>query len=108
MMDSMRLIYVTCKSLEEARKIASDLIERRLAACGNILPSMQSVYRWEGSMQCDTEVVLIIKTTKNRAGDCRTQIEQSHSYTTPCILEIDVSAVNPGYLKWVVDQTLPP
>lgn len=106
-MTSMRLLYVTCKHLEEAKTIASDLVERRLAACGNILPAMNSIYSWQGKMQCDTETVLIVKTTAHRAAECRARIEEIHSYTTPCILEIDVSGVNTGYLNWVLAQTLP-
>ena len=107
-MKGMRLLYVTCKNPEEARSIASDLVERRLAACGNIIAGMQSIYRWQGQLQSDTETVLILKTLVDRVAECQSRIKNIHSYTTPCILEIDVCGVNIDYFNWVVDQTLLP
>lgn len=107
-MKAMRLLYVTCKNQDEARLIATDLIEGKLAACGNILAGMQSIYRWDGKVQNDQETVLILKTPVDRAADCQARIKDIHSYTTPCILEIDVCGGNPDYLSWVIDQTLPP
>jgi len=107
-MKGMRLLYVTCKNPEEARLIASDLVESKLAACGNIIAGMQSIYRWDGQLQSDNETVLIIKTSIERVAECRSRIKTIHSYTTPCILEIDICGVNAEYLNWVIDQTLPP
>jgi periplasmic divalent cation tolerance protein len=107
-MKAMRILYVTCKNPDEARLIATDLVERKLAACGNVLASMQSIYCWEGKLQNDQETVLILKTSVNRSADCQARIKAIHSYTTPCILEIDVCGGNSDYLSWVVDQTLPP
>jgi periplasmic divalent cation tolerance protein len=107
-MKATRLLYVTCKNPHEARLIATDLVERKLAACGNIIAGIQSIYRWEGLLQNDQETVLILKTSVNRAADCQARIKAIHSYTTPCILEIDICGGNSDYLRWVVDQTLPP
>lgn len=106
-MEGVRLIYVTCNSPDEARSIATDLVERGLAACGNIFPNMQSIYRWEGTIQSETEAVLILKTTSKHLDLCQTRIKEIHSYQTPCILELEVSRANAEYLKWVSDQTLP-
>ena len=61
-----QMLYVTCSSSDEAMKIASGLVEGRLAACANILPGMTSVYRWEGKIESDSEVVLIVKTASAR------------------------------------------
>jgi len=107
-MNTMKLLYVTCKDIEEARSITKKLVEDRLAACGNILPKMESIYQWDGEIKHESEVVLIIKTTKDRSKDCQEKIKKSHSYTTPCILELDVLDGNSDYMYWVKNQTLLP
>ena len=107
-MGSLKLLYVPCKDVDEARSIASDLIDRQLAACGNILPNIESIYRWDGVVQRDPEAVLILKTTGERLLDCRERIRILHSYKIPCILEIKTAGVNADYEQWIKDQTLPP
>lgn len=92
----------------EAQTIAKELVESRLAACGNIVPNMQSIYRWEGKIQTDSEAILIIKTASNRVQGCFEKIKKMHSYKTPCIFEIDIARGDRDYTDWLLGQTLPP
>lgn len=107
-MTSPKLLYVTCRDLLEAQTIARELVESRLAACGNIVPNTQSVYRWEGKIQTDNEAILLIKTAPNKVQDCFEKIKKMHSYKTPCILEIDIARGDRDYTDWLLGQTLPP
>lgn len=106
-MKQIVFLYVTCKNAEEARKIAKDLIQSRMAACANIVPVIESIYEWDGSLQQDHEALLLLKTTAERSKDCQIRIKNIHSYTTPCILELTVGSGNNDYINWLVRQTLP-
>lgn len=99
-----RLIYTTCASREEARKIGSRLVEARLAACVNIFEAMNSIYLWEGQVQDDTESVMIAKTTAERAGAAMAEIRAVHSYDCPCILVLPIFDGNPAFLSWIEEQ----
>lgn len=105
---SPKLLYITCKDALEAQTIARELVESHLAACGNIIPNMQSIYFWEGSLQIDSEAILVIKTMSNRVNECIEKIKKTHSYKIPCILEIDIRAGHEEYLNWLAGQTLLP
>lgn len=98
-------LYITCPTSIEAEKIATNLVESRLAACANILPQMTSIYEWKGKLQKDNEVVLILKTQKSLAAKARHHIETQHSYEVPCILELDFNP-NPAYGRWLKTQTI--
>ena len=102
----VKLLYVTCKDLEQARSIGRDLISERLAACVNILPGMESHYRWDGMIETATESVMIVKTTATLALKCSERVKSIHSYETPCVLELDVTGGNENYISWLRDQVL--
>jgi periplasmic divalent cation tolerance protein len=95
----MIIIYVTCVSKEEARKIADYLLDEKLIACANILDSF-SMYRWEGRIEQQPESIMLLKTTEGKYEKVKKAVEKLHSYDTPCILKVPVGA-NEKYLKWL-------
>lgn len=100
-MTDKRLVLTTAGSEEEARRIAQTLVERRLAACVNIVPRIHSVYRWEGKVESADEFLLIIKTTRDREEPVRSAIKELHSYELPECLVIAIEAGSKEYLDWV-------
>ena len=86
-MNSVKLLYVTCETLQQARTIGRTIVEEKLAACINILPQMESIYLWQGKIETSNEVVLIIKTSDSLTSKCSARIKELHSYTVPCILQ---------------------
>ncbi len=102
---SASMIYVTCGSPEEAGKIARAVVEERLAACANILGAMRSVYRWEGQVTEDDEVVLILKTKAEKVAALSGRVKELHSYDVPCVVEIPLGGGNAAYFDWIVAET---
>jgi len=82
-MTDKRLVLTTCASLEEARSIAHTLVERQLAACVNIVPQIESVYRWQGEVEAAAEWLLVIKTTQDAFERLREALSKLHSYELP-------------------------
>lgn len=102
---SATLVYMTAGSMEEARSVGASLVERRLAACVNILPGMLSQYRWEGSVQTDEEVVLIAKTRGELVDALTGHVREIHSYDCPCVVALPIEGGNPAFLQWIADET---
>jgi periplasmic divalent cation tolerance protein len=100
-MTDIRLLYVTCKSTDQAQSIAGHLLDHQLIACANILPHMLSIYRWEGAVQHESEVVLILKTTTAQAARVTARVVELHSYHTPCVLELPVAGGHAPYIEWL-------
>ena len=98
------LVLTTSGSEAEARKIAQALVERRLAACVNIVPRIQSVYRWEGKVEQVEEFLLLIKTVKAREEEVRAAICELHSYDVPECIAIPIESGTAEYLKWLADS----
>jgi periplasmic divalent cation tolerance protein len=103
--DRAVLVYTTYPAFVEAEAAGRTLVERRLAACVNILPGMVSLYRWQGAIERGDEVVMIIKTRATLIERVRTAVKQMHSYTTPAILVIPVDQVDPDYNAWIMAET---
>lgn len=99
------LIYVTCASIEEAREIAGAAVRERLAACANVIPGMRSIYWWDGAVQDDAEVVLILKTGANRVAALTERVRALHSYTVPCVVELPIARGNPDFIDWIAGET---
>ena len=91
-----------------AEKIAIALVEQGLAACVNILAPVSSVYRWQGKMQRESEIPLLIKTTQARYQELERTILQLHPYDVPEIIALPVTAGLPAYLAWMQDETARP
>ena len=99
-----QLVLATCPTDDVAKKIAHALIEKKLAACVNILPNITSVYRWENEITCDSEVQLIIKTTADKFIELSAMIKHLHPYTTPEIIALNIQQGNQKYLNWIADS----
>lgn len=96
-------IHTTTKDIEEARKIASAIVERKLAACVNMYP-VTSIYRWQGKVEEEGEIALSIKSTSDRLEDIRTSIHALHSYDLPAITFREIEG-DRDYLIWISDST---
>jgi periplasmic divalent cation tolerance protein len=103
-MTHQRIVLSTAGSEDEARKIASHLVEQQLAACVNIVPQIESVYRWQGKMESSREWLLLIKTTADRFAAVREAIRELHSYDLPECIAIEITDGSPAYLKWIADS----
>lgn len=99
------LVYVTYDSLDAARKTAEIIVSERLAACGNILPQMTSVYEWEGQIQESNECVMLLKTSAATLKACMDRIEELHTYDTPCVLSFEISQGSAPFLSWIDQMT---
>lgn len=98
------LVYITTPDVEQARRIGRYLVEKRLAACVNILPVMESLYWWDGSVQNDREAVLLAKTTAAAVEELRAAVVELHPYEVPCIVAIDMVAGHEPFLRWIHAQ----
>jgi len=95
------VILVTSSSQEECRKIARHLVENRLAACVNITPPIESIYRWQEKIEQDQEYQLFIKSTRELFAEIRAAISKLHSYQTPEIICLPIIDGAPEYLQWI-------
>jgi len=100
-------VYTTYPSIVEAEKAGRAIVERRLAACVNILPGMVSYYWWEGKIDRGEEAVMIIKTRASLAKKVERAVKEMHSYTTPAILVLPLESVESRYLDWLMKETEP-
>jgi periplasmic divalent cation tolerance protein len=104
-MDRAVLVYTTWPSTADAEAAGRALVERRLAACVNILPGMISHYRWEGKVERAEEAVMLIKTRASLAGAVSDAVKELHSYDTPAILVMPLESVEKNYLGWLLAET---
>ena len=98
------VVLMTAANREEAGRIAEMLISARLAGCVQILPEIQSIYRWHGEVARESEVLLMAKTTSGRFDELDRAVKEIHSYETPEIVALPVTAVSEPYLKWLQSQ----
>ncbi len=104
-MEQVILVLTNLPDAHSARTMAHQLVEKKLAACVNCLPGVESVYRWQGEVVSAAEITLIIKTTQARYEQVELAIKASHPYQVPEIIAVEVSAGLPAYLNWIVDET---
>jgi periplasmic divalent cation tolerance protein len=103
-MTDKRIVFTTAASKEEARKIANSLVERKLAACVNLVPNVESIYRWQGKIENAAEWLLIIKTNSNAFARVRDAINELHSYDLPECISVSVEDGSEEYLQWIGDE----
>jgi len=103
-MSTVLLVYTTCPEDTTAAQMASALVEERLAACANRIPAMSSTFRWQGKVQTNSEVQLILKTTDRVYPALEKRILELHPYELPEVLAVQVQAGLPGYVDWIVDS----
>jgi periplasmic divalent cation tolerance protein len=103
-MTGKRIVLTTAGSSEEAQRVASALVERRLAACVNIIPGVESVYRWQGNIEVTREWLLVIKTTDAAFERLRDAILKLHSYEVPEIISLALDDGSEAYLRWIEES----
>ncbi len=104
-MEDVVVVLVTVSGEEEGRRIAGVIVEESLAACVNLVPAVQSIYRWKGSVESGEESLLIIKTVSGRLEDLERLIVEIHSYDCPEVIALPVTGGTEGYLDWVRKET---
>ena len=102
---SALIVFCTCPDESVADRIAMSLVEERLAACVNRVPGMVSTYRWQGVVQRDAEVQLLIKTTRDRFGALRDRILALHPYELPEVVAVDIALGSAPYQAWIESET---
>jgi periplasmic divalent cation tolerance protein len=99
------VVLVTAPTAERAAEIARALVEERLAACGNVVPAIRSIYRWEGKVQDEQEALLVLKTTRERFEALRERVLSLHPYQVPEVIALEVEAGSAPYLAWLAAET---
>jgi periplasmic divalent cation tolerance protein len=103
-MTNKRVVLSTAGSEDEARKIAHHLVEHQLAACVNIVPQMESIYRWQGKVESAGEWLLLIKTTAEKFPAVRDAVRELHSYDLPECIAIAIENGSEAYLQWIEES----
>lgn len=110
-MSEFSFIYSTFSQQTQAEQIVSTLLTERLIACANIIPGGQSIYHWKGKLQSESEVYVLLKTSKKALVAAKARLAELHPYETPCIIELDLADVNKAYADWlrgsISEPTLP-
>ncbi len=106
-MERAVLVYTTWPSIVEAEAAGRAIVEKRLAACVNILPGMISHYWWQGKIERAEEAVMIFKTRAGLAEQVLAAVKQLHSYTTPAVMVLPVESLDRDYQAWIVNETGP-
>jgi periplasmic divalent cation tolerance protein len=100
------VVFMTAPNREEAARLADMLVGSHLAACVQILPEMESVYRWKGTVERESEILLLAKSTTDKFEELERQVRAIHSYKTPEILALPAAAVSGPYLKWIEESLI--
>jgi periplasmic divalent cation tolerance protein len=98
------VVFSTCASGEEAQRMARALVEKRLAACVNVIPGIRSVYRWKDAIEDEEEVLLLIKTSRSLFEELREEIERLHSYEVPEVIALSIVDGSERYLSWLTGE----
>lgn len=104
-MSDLVFFYITTPDRQIALSLARAAVDERLAACGNVLEGMTSVYRWEGETRQDSETVLILKTRRELIDRLTARVLELHPYDTPCVVALPVEAGSASYLEWLRAET---
>lgn len=102
---AVRSLYMTFPDEDSAVRISSALLEENLIACANLLPGARSLYRWNGEVQDDREVVAFAKTTRDRLPRLTSRVAELHPYDVPCVVALAVDGGEQRYLDWVAEET---
>lgn len=100
----IRVVLVTVPHAEAGRELARRVVEERLAACGNVIPGLVSVYRWQGEVQEDPEALVIFKTTEDALPELEKRVVELHPYEVPELLALPLTHGHPPYLRWVLGE----
>jgi periplasmic divalent cation tolerance protein len=103
-MEELALLYVTCANQDEAKSIARALLADRLIACANVMAGHTAIYEWEGAVQEETEVAMILKTRRDMTVHVAERIKVLHSYDVPCVVALPIVGGNGDFLQWLHRQ----
>jgi len=98
------LVYITAKNLKEAKNIAEILVKKRLVACANIVPKINSVYYWKGKLCSETEALILAKTVEVKAEEIIREVKKIHSYENPAISFIPIIKGSNEYFEWIKEM----
>ena len=101
------MVLMTAGSREEAARLADLLVVARLAACVQILPEIESIYHWEGKIERSAEILLLAKTTQANFAALEAAVRSLHTYETPEIIALPITAASAPYLEWLAGNVLP-
>ena len=96
-----------CDSLSAGRKVAAALIESKLAACVNMIPGVESMYWWEGKVETDSELLLMIKSRASLVNALTAKVKAVHPYDTPEVIAVPITGGSDAYIQWLLDSTVP-
>lgn len=98
------VVLMTAGSRAESEYLAEMLVNKRLAACVQIMPGVQSIYSWQGKLQREAEFLLLAKTTRASFAELEREVRAAHSYETPEIIALPAAAVSDSYLQWMIEN----
>jgi periplasmic divalent cation tolerance protein len=99
------VVFITTSDEDEAARIAKELVGTQLAGCVNIIRNIRSIYSWEGTVEDDPEVLMVVKTRKTLFQQLQKKVQELHSYSVPEIIAIPIEDGSPAYLKWLRSVT---
>ena len=99
------VIFITTSNTEEAQKITNALVTKKLAACGNIVSPVHSIFQWKGELCKEEEALLILKSTTKNFQEIKAVVKKLHSYEIPEIIALPIIAGSQQYLQWIADET---
>ena len=105
MADEVLLAFSTFPDIETARRIARQLVTENYAACANVIPAIESIYRWQGKIEQGNETLVLFKTTAARSAAFQEKLKSLHPHDVPEIIFITVTTGLPDYLRWVIDNS---
>jgi len=105
MADEVFLAFSTFPDIETARRIARELVTDNFAACANIIPAIESIYRWQGKIEQGNETLVLFKTTAARSAAFQEKLKSLHPYDVPEIICLRIAEGSPEYLRWVIDSS---
>ncbi|MFX0579450.1 divalent-cation tolerance protein CutA [Nocardia nepalensis] len=104
-MDELVDVTISAESADWLASFTRELVSDRLAACGNVIPAIRSIYRWQGDISDDAEALVVLHTRKSLVPKIIERANQQHPYDTPQVIAVPVVDVHPGYRAWVLDST---
>ena len=104
-MTDIQVVLCSFPDLPQARQIGTRLVEKQLAACVNLVPAVESIFRWQGEVSCDSEVLAVFKTSAERYPDLERELRRHHPYDVPEVVALPVERGSGPYLEWVCAET---
>ena len=105
MNENVLLVFCTSPDFNEAKNISRTLVEKKLAACCNIIPKISSIYKWQGNVEESQEILILIKTTQKNYDQLEKEIKMLHSYSVPEIIATKIVTGSRAYIDWIMDST---